>query len=141
MKKRSISRENALIILYQIDLIELDKEKIIESFWAEKDQEQSIKEFSMELIRGVLEYFDIIDEKIKKYSDNWNIKRMAYIDRNILRLGIFELFYLEGIPYKVTINEYIELGKKYGEKDSGRFINGILDQIFKKGQDDLSDKS
>ena len=73
-----------------------------------------------------------LDEIIKKYVENWEIGRLAIIDKNILRMGIFELLFLDDIPPKVSINEAIELAKKFGDVDSARFVNGVLDRIYKE---------
>ena len=81
------------------------------------------------LVLGVLEHCQEIDRLIEKYSENWRLVRMNIVDRTILRMAIFELLYCEEIPPKATLNEAIELGKRYGSEDSGSFINGILDRI------------
>ena len=81
------------------------------------------------LALGVLEHCQEIDQLIEKYSENWRLARMDIIDRSILRMAVFELLHCEDIPPKATLNEAIELGKRYGSEDSGSFINGILDRI------------
>jgi len=81
------------------------------------------------LVLGVQEHRKEIDQLIKKYSEHWRLDRMTLIDRNILRMATFELLYCEEIPPKVTLNEAIDLGKRFGSEDSGSFINGILDRI------------
>ena len=81
------------------------------------------------LVLGVLEHFSQLDRMIEQYSENWRLDRINLIDRNILRIALFELLYCEEIPPKVTINEAIDLGKRFGSEDSGSFINGILDRI------------
>jgi len=81
------------------------------------------------LVLGVLEHGQEIDQLITKYSENWRLDRINIIDRAILRMATFELFYCEDIPPKVTLNEAIELGKRFGSEESGSFINGILDRI------------
>ncbi len=81
------------------------------------------------LVLGVLEHCKEIDQLIEKYSENWHLDRMNIIDRAILRMAAFELLYCGEIPPKVTLNEAIELGKRFGSEDSGSFINGILDRI------------
>ena len=83
------------------------------------------------MISGVEAHLEAIDAKISQYATNWQLKRMAVIDRNILRLGTYELLYADDIPPKVTINEAVELAKKYGDLESGKFVNGILDKIHK----------
>ena len=86
-------------------------------------------EFLRRLVLGVLEHCEELDRLIERYSENWRLDRIDVIDRNILRMALFELLYCEDIPPKVTINEAIDLGKRYGSEDSGSFINGILDRI------------
>jgi N utilization substance protein B len=86
-------------------------------------------EFLKRLVLGVLNHCQEIDRLIEQYSENWRLDRINMIDRNILRMALFELLYCEEIPPKVTINEAIDLGKRYGSEDSGSFINGILDRI------------
>ena len=90
-----------------------------------------IKEFSNFLVKGVAKNKDVIDSLISKYATNWQIQRMPTVDRNILRLATFELLFAEEIPPKVSINEAIEMAKRYGDKDSGKFVNGVLDKINK----------
>ncbi len=86
-------------------------------------------EFLRRLVLGVLDHREELDQLIEKYSENWRLDRIDLIDRNILRMALFELLYCKDIPPKVTINEAIDLGKRYGSEDSGSFINGILDRI------------
>ena len=86
-------------------------------------------EFLKRLVLGVLEHCQELDRLIEQYSENWHLDRINIVERNILRMALFELLYCEEIPPKVTINEAIDLGKRYGSEDSGSFINGILDRI------------
>ncbi len=86
-------------------------------------------DFLKRLVLGVLEHFAQLDRLIEQYSENWRIDRINMVDRTILRMALYELLYCEEIPPKVTINEAIDLGKRYGSEDSGSFINGILDRI------------
>jgi N utilization substance protein B len=86
-------------------------------------------DFLKRLVLGVLEHFLELDRLIEQYSEHWRLDRIDMIDRNILRIALFELLYCEEIPPKVTINEAIDLGKRFGSDDSGSFINGILDRI------------
>lgn len=132
MRKRTKSRELTLQFLYQVDITKDKSDSAIECFWQAKKESKDIKEFAAELIKGIIVNLASIDELISKYAKNWQLKRMAVIDRNILRLGCFELIYLDDIPAKVSINEAIELAKKYGDLDSGKFVNGILDKIHKE---------
>lgn len=86
-------------------------------------------EFTKRIVLGVMEHRQEIDRLIEERSENWRLNRMTIIDRNILRIAIFELLYCGDIPPKVTLNEAIDLGKRYGSEESGSFINGILDRI------------
>jgi N utilization substance protein B len=86
----------------------------------------------MRICGGVVKNLEAVDAVISKYTRNWGIERINNIDRNILRAAVYELLYCPDIPYKVSINEAIEVGKKYGTPDSGKFINGILDKIAKE---------
>lgn len=132
MRKRTLSRENALKILYASDI---SKESVVEcgpKFWeTNPEQDASVKDFADFLVLGVANNKERIDGLIIKYAANWELERMASIDRNIIRIACFELLFAEDIPPKVAINEAIEMAKKYGDKDSGKFVNGILDKINK----------
>ncbi len=136
MRKRTLSREFALQILYQKELTKLPTVHVIERFWErETSADDEVKDFTSRLVIGVDHEMDKIDEAISQYATNWQLKRMAVIDRNILRLGVFELQFADDIPPKVTINEMVELAKKFGDLESSKFVNGILDKIHKT-QDD-----
>jgi len=136
MRKRTVARECALKILYRIEIARDAAESSIEDFWSKTSYNEEVKEFAGSLVRGTCQNISKIDEIISECADNWQIKRMAVIDKNILRMGAFELLYAtEDVPSKVAINEAIELAKKYGDIDSGKFINGILDKIREKGGD------
>lgn len=98
-------------------------------FLDEEAEDPTVRTFATELIEGTLQHRDECDERLRAVTRNWNIKRMAAIDRNILRMALFELMHCPDIPPKVTINEAIELGKKYSTANSGAFVNGILDRV------------
>jgi transcription antitermination factor NusB len=132
MRKRSLAREFALQVLYQIDITGDTWNLSLENFWAmnaEKEASDDIKGFTAELVKGVADNLKTIDERISSYATNWELKRMAVVDRNILRLGSYELLLREDIPPKVSINEAVELAKKYSGVAAGKFVNGILDKI------------
>ncbi len=139
--KRRKSREYVLQFLYALDIkdniykfkkIDTLKEEI-ENFWERNgENDEAIKTFSSEIILGTLEKLEEIDKIIKKYANKWDIERMISIDRNILRFSVYEILYRTDIPFQVTINEAIEIAKKYSTKDSTAFINGILDKIAKE---------
>ena len=132
MRKRTKAREYVLQMLYQVDITRGNWQEILSSFWESSEQENisaELKDFSAELLGGVIEHVQEIDKKISKYAENWQLERMAFVDRNIMRLGCFELLFRADIPPKVAINEAVELAKKYSGLESGKFVNAILDQI------------
>lgn len=132
MRKRTLSRELALKFLYQADITSERNSDQLDFFWQNQEEtDTSVREFAEVLIKGTLTNRDALDKKIDGFADNWELNRMAVVDRNILRLAAFELLFLEDIPPKVTINEAVEIAKRYGDINSGRFINGILDKINK----------
>lgn len=132
MRKRTRARELALQCLYQIDITKVSPDEARNNFWAEVNVSKEIKEYADSLIKGTCENLEEIDNLIKRYAQNWEISRMATIDRNILRMSCFEMNSKKGVPPKVVINEAIELAKRYGDVESPKFINGILDKIFKE---------
>ena len=132
MRKRTLAREYTLKILYQAEMTRRDLAAAASKFWDEEDPpDDNVREFTQRLVDGVAANLATIDAKISHYAANWQIKRMAVIDRNILRLGVYELLHTSDIPPKVTINEAAELAKKYGDLESGKFVNVILDKIHK----------
>ncbi len=130
MSTRRRAREIALQVLYQLDIDPQDPRKVISLYWENFQPSEKAREFCWRLVEGVLQNQKEIDRLIKENSEHWTLKRMAVVDRNILRLATFELRYCSDIPFKVTLNEAVELAKKFGADDSGAFINGILDNIY-----------
>ncbi|HZX49143.1 MAG TPA: transcription antitermination factor NusB [Nitrospirota bacterium] len=139
MGYRRKSREYALQMLYQYD-VSHQSAGLADGFWEDKEVMENIKEFANHLVDGVIKNIDKIDDMIRLSASNWSIDRMAVVDRNILRISVFEMFYIQDIPVKVTINEAIEIAKRFGEGESGSFVNGILDRIVKDHQEMLKDK-
>ena len=133
MRRRSLAREATLQILYQAEVIEKPIEETIEKYWADEEEksDEQMQQFANRIALGVYTYLVDIDERISKYATNWQLSRMAIIDRNVLRMGVYEMYYADDIPPKVTINEAVDLAKKYGDMESGKFVNGILDRIHK----------
>jgi N utilization substance protein B len=130
MGRRRKAREIALQVLYQIDVLKVDAKEAIQLFWSNFEVSEEAREFSVELIEGTWNHREEIDKLIDGCSENWSLGRMAKVDRNILRMATYELLYCHDIPYKVTLNEAIDLGKNYGSENSGSFINGILDALY-----------
>ena len=138
MGVRRRAREHSLQFLYQIDLLQsslpqIDVSKQAELYWENKDKqpEKQVIEFSNRINTGISENLQTLDNIITKCSINWKFNRISKIDRNILRIAVYELLFLKDVPGKVAINEAIEIAKKFGTEDSGSFINGILDKISK----------
>jgi transcription antitermination protein NusB len=129
MGSRHQSRERALQILFQYD-IHGKPGLWLEEFWKPlKDSEES-RAFAERLVAGVREHQKELDVLIGRYATNWKISRMQIVDRNILRLGAYELLWLDEVPAKVTMNEAIELAKDFGDDEAAKFVNGILDKML-----------
>jgi len=133
MSSRRKGRECAVQILYQIDLQQDPNISVcIEEFFKNFEGTEKVFAYANSLVRGVSQNLDKIDESIAKTSTKWRIDRMPPVDRNILRLAIYELFFVNGLDDKVVMNEAIEIAKRFGGTESAGFINGILDSVAKK---------
>ena len=131
---RRQARERALQALYQLELQgAAAPAEALEQAWAasaeEGPRDDETNAFALELVKGVREKLKEVDELITKHSHNWKLDRMSRIDRNVLRLGVYELKFRDDIPKKATLNEAVELGKKFGGEQSSAFINGLLDKL------------
>lgn len=131
MGGRRISREMALKVLFQIDLVSTNIEEVLRYTFEDGKLSDEVKEFTLILVKGVMSNLSEIDKVINNYTNNWSLERITNIDRNILRMAIYEILYLKNIPKSVSINEAIELAKKYGTKSSFSFVNGVLGKIDK----------
>lgn len=154
MGKRREARERAVQFLFQFDLNAPENlDAALAQFWdsqrtaaiAEEKgvatwgepvelppptaEEAELRLFAEPLIRGAIEHRNALDEQIKKYAKNWELHRIAAVDRNILRLAIYEMLYREDIPPVVSINEAVDIAKKFSTEDSGKFVNGVLDKV------------
>ena len=129
MGSRHQSRERALQILFQYDIH--GKPGVwLDEFWKQCEGTEDVRTFAEQLVAGVLEHKKDLDALIGKYATNWKVSRMQIVDRNILRLGAYELLYLDDVPAKVTVNEAIELAKDFGDEEAAKFVNGILDKAL-----------
>lgn len=129
MGQRRNSRELAMQALYYIDLVGDDVERAYNLFCTHFEPEDEIRAFFENIVEGTLKHKREIDNLVESFSNNWKLSRMSGVDRNVLRIAVYEILYCYDIPSIVTINEAIDIGKKYGTADSGAFINGILDAI------------
>ena len=132
---RRTGRELALKILYQTEFQSLPKDKelrsFLEGFFEEEDYSQKHKDFCFEILKGLRNHKEAIDQTIKAHSQKWDIKRMSLVDLNIMRIAVFEMLYEKDVPERVILNEALELAKTFSGRRSPAFINGILDQILK----------
>lgn len=120
----------ALQLLYEADVRGPDARAGVEAFLAREGAgDEDVTRFARALLEGTLQRRASIDDAIAGAAQNWHLSRMAVVDRNILRMAVYEMLYVEDIPAKVSINEAIDLGKRYSTQQSGSFINGILDRI------------
>lgn len=129
--RRRLAREIVLETLYRMSVVGDDPMEILEDVLERTSPEQSATVFARRLLRATLDHLEEIDAAIAATVENWDVSRIAWIDRNILRYAICELRYLPDIPPFVTIDEAIEIAKDYSTAESGRFVNGILDHIMK----------
>jgi N utilization substance protein B len=119
-------------MLFQIDMAGGAPAEVYPHFWKEHEAELEVREFAQGLVEGVMKEREALDRVILGSVDNWRIERMAVVDRNILRVAVYELAWLPDTPSIVVLDEAIEVGKKYGSEQSGSFINGILDSVRKR---------
>lgn len=129
MGTRRKGRETALQILYQMDLSDTPAEKAIQLFWANLGATREGEDFANLIVRGFGANPESVDDKIRAVSQHWRLERMSRVDRNIIRLATYELMCLPDVPGRVTLNEAIELAKRYGNEGSAAFVNGVLDRI------------
>jgi transcription antitermination factor NusB len=133
MGRRRKAREVALQFLYQLDLRgDDDPTPHADEFWARHPVEPDTRRYAEALVRGTKQYQAKADELIQQWAEHWDLERMAVVDRNILRLAVYEMMEEAEVPPKVAINEAIEIAKKFGTGESSRFINGVLDRILKE---------
>ncbi|MFH1868601.1 MAG: transcription antitermination factor NusB [Candidatus Omnitrophota bacterium] len=145
MRKRTRAREVALQILYQYDIRKEDPGMLIDDYWkreylSENKLDDSVRDFAAILVKGTIDNLEKIDSMVISYTENWKLERMAVVDRNIMRMATYELLFMHDIPPKVSINEAVDLAKKYGDVDSGKFVNGILDKIGKSERKEIEGK-
>jgi len=126
---RRKSRELAVQALFYMDISKNDSQETVELFCDNFVHSKKALPFFLKLVNGVIDCRSEIDSIIERFSSNWKLGRMSCVDRNIMRLAVYELLFCNDIPPKVSINEAIDIGKKFGTEESGAFINGILDSI------------
>lgn len=130
MGARSTAREAALQMLYALETTGSSARQVIDDFWREAPAgDADERPYADELVRGVSDSLAHLDEVIRAASQNWRLERMARVDRNVLRLGTFELMNRADVPRAVILDEAVEVAKRFGNEESGAFVNGVLDRI------------
>jgi len=133
LRRRTRAREAALAVLYQVDLLGEEMlgeiEEALRHALGGLSNEKALAGFARDLVLGCRRHREELDQRIAAVAENWEIHRMAVIDRNILRMATYEMLHCPDIPPKVSINEAIELAKRFSTADSGAFVNGVLDRI------------
>lgn len=129
MGARTSGREAALQMLFGIEAAAGDPEPAIRDYWRELPGEAEGRPYADEIVRGVRSELERVDERIRAASKNWRLERMTRVDRNLLRIGTWELIARPDVPRAVVIDEAVELAKRYGTEDSGAFVNGVLDRV------------
>jgi N utilization substance protein B len=131
MGKRREGRETAVQLLFHWDLNVRQplEETGLHEFWQLRTANQATKEFAIRVVKGVIAEQVVIDEKISRYTANYELKRISAVDRNILRVAIYEMLFCNDVPPIVAINEAIDIAKKFGTEESGKFVNGVLDRV------------
>lgn len=133
LKRRA--RARALEFLFGIEFTRYDWEAELERFWSTFESKPEVREYAETLVVGVHRHRDELDGAIKDALKNWSWDRVDRVERNVLRIALYEMMYLADVPAKVAINEAIELTKSYGSDDSPKFVNGVLDRVNKKMED------
>lgn len=132
MGKRRKARECALQILFQLEFNTSDPEALIQDYWDQQKAGEDIRQYGGWLVEGIRTHGEDVDKVIQESSDNWRITRMAVVDRNILRIAVYELLHEKTLVPAIVINEALEIAKKFSGEESSVFINGILDAVRKK---------
>jgi N utilization substance protein B len=127
MGVRRRGREYALQMLFAMDMTEYQPDEVFAGYHAIQDLNRDAFFHARRIVDGIYGRLDEIDGLLAKFAKNWKISRMAVVDRNLLRLGIYELKYLHDVPFQIVLNEALEIGKNFSDEESSHFINGILD--------------
>lgn len=129
MGSRHQAREKAMQILFQYD-IHGKPGLWLDEFWKPLQVDEDTKAFAEQIVAGVLQRKAEIDAVLAKYATNWKVSRMPIVDRNILRAGLYEFFWMDDVPAKVTLDEAVELAKSFGDEEASKFVNGVLDKVL-----------
>ncbi len=136
MGLRRTARECALQMLFELDVGKISKEEILRTFWQMNEHPQKVREFADQLFEGTIRQLKEIDKVIQQHTKHWRLSRMAAVDRNVIRLAVFEFLSGGKTPETVVINEALDIARKFSTQESAQFVNGILDSI----KNELMDK-
>lgn len=136
MGVRRRGREYALQMLYAMDLTGYQPDQVFAGFYALQDLNRDAFYHARRLVDGVHGHLEVIDQALQRYAEHWKIHRMAAVDRNLLRLGLFELMFMKEIPFPIVINEALEIVKEFSDQEGAQFLNGILDAARKEYRGD-----
>ncbi|HPB58947.1 MAG TPA: transcription antitermination factor NusB [Candidatus Saccharicenans sp.] len=139
MGSRRKARECALQILFQLEFSPDRLDEILQDYWAAQPLKPEVKEYATWLVKGIRQHQAEIDEAIEKASEHWRLDRMAMVDRNILRMAVFELIFEKTLPPPIIIDEAIEVARKFSGQEAAIFVNGILDGIYKSLPEDRAE--
>jgi len=131
MSTRRSAREWVIQFLFQNDFNPGDLERALSEFWKNLEPDSKSKQFTEDIIRGVITNLQQIDALMQSYAENWEIKRMNAVDRNVIRMALFEMLHRPDIPPVVSINEAVDIAKRFSSIESGKFVNGILDRALR----------
>jgi len=129
MGARTTAREAALQLLYAVEAANEPQQTVIREFWRETPGDAEGRKYADRLLLGILQHRDAVDERIAEASENWRVERMTPVDRNLLRIGAYELEFVDEVPRAVVIDEAVEIAKRFGTKESSKFVNGVLERI------------
>ncbi|HIE11219.1 MAG TPA: transcription antitermination factor NusB [Kiritimatiellae bacterium] len=130
MGTRRAARELALQFLFQQEFSNDDPEASLYAFWRERKVSGKVREFAEKLIRGVIRSRDEIDRLLEKCADNWALERMGTVERNVMRIALYEMLSCDDIPLVVSIDEAVDIAKEFCDRESGQFVNGVLDRAL-----------
>ena len=130
--KRRDAREWAVQMLFELDLNPQETGKLFAQFWADRSPDEANRRFAEETVSGVVENRAAIDEAIARHAEHWDMKRMKVTDRSVMRMAVYEILFRRDVPPVVSINEAVDIARCFGNRESGRFVNGILDNVMKE---------
>lgn len=131
MTQRRLARESAVEVLYRLDLVGDEPEDTIQEICARKNPSEEAETYLRRLVQTVENHRREIDLTLRRHLKHWDLERLTFLDRAVLRIGCAEILYFNDVPPKVAINEAVEIAKKFGEDRSGKFVNGVLDSVFR----------